>query len=130
MTEPTAVAVSRECRVPEVAVRDAARPRARERVPQCTLRRHVEGCGVQTSVFPEWMDLKTAQAYICVCERTLREWIHREVDPLPAVQSDKKIFIRRTRLDQWLESHPVQRGSGIDVEQLVNDVLGSLAGAA
>ena len=130
MREPTALAVSRDCRVPEVAVRGAARPRTSERVPQCPLRRHVEGCGVQMSVFPEWMDLKTAQTYICVSERTLREWIHREVAPLPAVQSDKKIFIRRTRLDQWLESDPVQRGSDMDVEQLVNDVLGSLTGAA
>ena len=125
MTEPTAVAVSRDCRVSE-----APMPRGRERVPQCTLRRHVEEWGVQAPVFPEWMDLRTAQSYICVSERTLREWIHREVDPLPAVQSDKKIFIRRTRLDQWLESHPVRRGSGIDVEELVNDVLGSLTEAA
>jgi hypothetical protein len=73
------------------------------------------------------MDLRTTQAYICVSERTLRERIHREDDPLPAVQDEKKIYIRRTRLGQWLESHPVRRGSGADVDQIVNDVLASLA---
>ena len=31
---------------------------------------------------PEWLDLKALQGYACVSERTLREWIHRVVDPL------------------------------------------------
>jgi len=33
---------------------------------------------------PEWMDLKALTQYACVSERTLREWLHRPIDPLPA----------------------------------------------
>jgi hypothetical protein len=33
---------------------------------------------------PEWLDLKALTGYACVSERTLREWIHRDSNPLPA----------------------------------------------
>ena len=36
---------------------------------------------------PEWLDLKALQEYACLSNRTLREWIHRCVDPLPAVRA-------------------------------------------
>lgn len=45
----------------------------------------------------EWLDLKSLQKYACVSERTLREWIHRPVDPLPAVRVGTKILIRVVR---------------------------------
>jgi hypothetical protein len=44
---------------------------------------------------PEWMDLKSLQRYACVSERTLREWIHRPTDPLPAARVGAKILVRR-----------------------------------
>ncbi len=53
----------------------------------------------------EWMDLKAVQRYACVSERTLREWIHRSENPLPAVQVGKKILVRRSELDHWLQMH-------------------------
>ena len=34
----------------------------------------------------EWLDLKALQLYACVSERTLREWIHRPFNPLPAAR--------------------------------------------
>jgi excisionase family DNA binding protein len=54
---------------------------------------------------PEWLDLKTLTAYACVSERTVREWIHRPTNPLPATQVGAKILIRRTSFDHWLENH-------------------------
>jgi len=44
----------------------------------------------------EWLDMKALEQYACVSERTLREWIHRAVDPLPAVRVGSKILVRRT----------------------------------
>ena len=33
---------------------------------------------------PEWMDLKALTQYACVSERTLRDWLHRPIDPTGA----------------------------------------------
>jgi hypothetical protein len=41
----------------------------------------------------EWLDLKALTRYAYVCERTLRDWMHRPVDPLPAVQVGSKILV-------------------------------------
>jgi hypothetical protein len=66
-----------------------------------------------------------------VSERLLREWIHRPVDPLPASQADnRKILIRRSKLDAWIEAHPYQPLNSIDVDQITNDIFDQLAKAA
>ena len=70
--------------------------------------------------FPEWMDLKALQKYACVSERTLRTWIHRSVNPLPAVRVGTKILIRRSVFDHWLEAHQVRT---VDVECIVNEII-------
>lgn len=71
-------------------------------------------------VQPEWMDLKTLQRYACVSERTLREWIHRPENPLPAVRVGTKILVRRSAFDQWLEGHKLE---SVDVGSIVDEVL-------
>jgi excisionase family DNA binding protein len=71
----------------------------------------------------EWLDLKALQAYACVSERTLREWIHRPVDPLPAVRVGTKILIRRSSFDAWLEAHQVRQ---IDVDIILDEMIASI----
>lgn len=66
------------------------------------------------------MDLKALQQYACVSERTLREWIHRPIDPLPAARVGTKILIRRSAFDVWLEKHQVRR---VDVSGIVDEML-------
>jgi Helix-turn-helix domain len=78
---------------------------------------------------PEWMDIKAIQLYACISDRTIREWIHRPHDPLPAVQIDKKILIRRSQFDRWLESHPVQLASVIEIDAIVEEVMKDMKGA-
>ena len=75
---------------------------------------------------PEWLDLKALRGYACVSERTVRDWIRRPVNPLPAVQVNSKILVRRSTFDQWLESHHVKVVDimGI-VDELVTGVLGT-----
>jgi hypothetical protein len=69
---------------------------------------------------PEWLDLKALQRYACVSERTIRSWIHRPVDPLPAARVGSKIFIRRSVFDRWLEAHAVKN---VDVGSIVDEIV-------
>ena len=75
----------------------------------------------------EWLDLRALQKYACVSERTLRSWIHRASDPLPASQVGTKIFVRRSAFDHWMESHEVKN---VDINGIVEDVLKDLTGRA
>ena len=74
----------------------------------------------------EWLDLRALQKYACVSERTLREWIHRPENPLPAVRVGTKILVRRSTFDQWLEHHRLRAiDVGCIVDELVKGVMGS-----
>jgi excisionase family DNA binding protein len=75
------------------------------------------------------MDLKAVTAYVAVSERTIREWINRPTNPLPAVQPDKKILVRRTLLDRWLESHQIEASGSVDIAAIVDEVCSSLSEA-
>jgi excisionase family DNA binding protein len=80
---------------------------------------------------PEWMDLKSVQKYVEASERTIRDWIHNPVNPLPAVQVQYgKILIKRSKLDSWLEQHPIQPINSLDVDAIADEVLNSLGEAA
>jgi len=74
----------------------------------------------------EWMDLKMLQQYACVSERTLREWIHRPVNPLPASRVGTKILVRRTVFDRWLESHRIEP---VDVSDVVDEIVTGVMGS-
>ena len=72
----------------------------------------------------EWLDLKALQQYACVSERTLREWIHRPLNPLPASRVGSKILVRRSAFDRWLEGHQVK---SVDVGDIVEEMLAGMA---
>lgn len=73
----------------------------------------------------EWLDLKALQDYACVSERTLRQWIHRATNPLPAVRVGNKILVRRSAFDAWLESHEVRH---LDVGCIVDEMVAGVTG--
>jgi excisionase family DNA binding protein len=74
----------------------------------------------------EWLDLKALQGHACVSERTLRGWIHRVVDPLPATRVGTKILVRRSTFDQWLENHRLKIFDvGCMVDELIAGVVGT-----
>ena len=77
----------------------------------------------------EWLDLRGLTMYAAVSERTIREWLHRSLNPLPAVRVGTKILIRRSTFDAWLERHPLIPASSIDVNETVNEILADMAGA-
>jgi len=74
----------------------------------------------------EWLGLRELTAYASVSERTLRSWLHRPVDPLPGVQVGGKILIRRSQFDAWLEQHRVRQTRPLDVDGIVDELVGEL----
>jgi excisionase family DNA binding protein len=71
----------------------------------------------------QWLDLRALRRYVCVSDRTLREWIHRPVDALPAVRVGTKILVRRSTLDAWLEAHKLEQ---IDVDIILDEMIASI----
>jgi len=74
----------------------------------------------------EWLDLRALTQYACVSERTVREWIHRPNNPLPAAQVGNKLLVRKSVFDEWLAAHTVAPSHGVDV--IVNDVMRRMRG--
>lgn len=77
-----------------------------------------------TQIDREWLSLRQLTEYAAVSERTLREWLHRTTDSLPAVRVDGKILVRRREFDTWLERHRMQPVGQIDVDGIVERLLG------
>jgi excisionase family DNA binding protein len=73
----------------------------------------------------EWLDLKELRRYACVSERTLRGWIHRSNNPLPAVRVGTKLLIRRSIFDRWLEAHELKP---LDVGCIVDEIVAGVKG--
>jgi hypothetical protein len=73
----------------------------------------------------EWLGLRDLTAYAAVSERTLRSWLHRAVNPLPAVQVAGKILVRRSQFDAWLEQHRIQAMAAVDVDGIVKELMGT-----
>jgi excisionase family DNA binding protein len=74
---------------------------------------------------PEWLDLKALRGHACVSERTLREWIHRSFDPLPAARVGAKILVRRSVFDRWMEAHQIKH---VDVGCIVDELVAGVSG--
>ena len=70
-----------------------------------------------------WLSLRELTEYASVSERTLREWLHRSTDALPAVRVDGKILVRKSEFDAWLERHRIQPDASIDVDAIVDGLL-------
>ena len=82
--------------------------------------------GKETRV--EWLDLRALTEYACVSERTIRGWMHLPEDPLPGVQVGKKILVRRSHFDEWLERHPLKSTNGLDVSAMVDQIVAEVSG--
>ena len=73
---------------------------------------------------PDWLDLNGILERVCVSENTVRSWIHRPENPLPAVMVDRKLLVRAVDLDRWLSSHRVVNGAGINA--IADEVIAGL----
>ncbi len=69
----------------------------------------------------EWLDVRALTQYASVSVRTIREWVHRPTNPLPAAQVGTKLLISRSAFDAWLAAHKI--GPSQTVTTIVNDVM-------
>lgn len=67
--------------------------------------------------------MKAITSYAAVSERTLREWIHRGENPLPAVRVGTKILISRRKFDAWLEQHRLKPFGSVDIQGIVDEMV-------
>jgi excisionase family DNA binding protein len=77
----------------------------------------------QSTIEREWLSLRQLTEYAAISVRTLREWLHRSTDPLPAVRVNGKVLVRKSQFDEWLERHRIRPDADIDVDSIVNDIL-------
>jgi excisionase family DNA binding protein len=82
-----------------------------------------------SAVGREWLDLRGLTMYAAVSKRTIREWLHRSLNPLPAVRVGTKILVRRSTFDAWLEKHPLIPADSINVNETVNEILADMVAA-
>jgi hypothetical protein len=75
----------------------------------------------------EWLDLKRLSQYACVCQNTLRNWIHSPNNPLPASQRGNKIYVRKRDFDVWMRNHAIQIKTGADLTRIVDGILSDVA---
>jgi excisionase family DNA binding protein len=76
-----------------------------------------------THIEREWFSLRELTEYAAVSDRSLRQWLHRSSDALPAVRVNGKILIRRSEFDAWLDRHRIQPGDEVDVDGIVSSLL-------
>jgi len=74
----------------------------------------------------EWMDLKGLTVYAAVSDRTLRDWLHRAVNPLPAVQVGGKVLVKRSAFDRWLEAQPLRPADTVSVQDVAEQIMSEL----
>ena len=73
------------------------------------------------AVETEWLDIRALTQYATISQRTIREWIHRVNNPLPAARVGNKLLIKRSAFDEWLAAHTVGPSQSVDV--IVKDVM-------
>ena len=76
----------------------------------------------------EWLDLSELTRYAAVSERTLREWIRRPENPLPASKVGGKILVSRSKFDAWLECHSIAGQGSVSIAAIVDDVMSGIGG--
>jgi len=69
----------------------------------------------------EWMGLARLTGYADVSVRTLGEWIRHPTNPLPAYQVGRKILIRRSDFDAYVERHPLK--SDLVLDEIIKDLV-------
>ena len=67
-----------------------------------------------------YYDLQTLAEYSSISVRSLRDYLSDPVNPLPSFCVKRKLLVRRSEFDRWIEGHRTVRTR---VDDLVNEVL-------
>lgn len=70
-----------------------------------------------------YLDLNSLSRYASLSVRSLRSYLSLSFDPLPSYRLTKKILVRKSEFDAWMNRRKRQVPT---VSQLVDDVLNGL----
>jgi hypothetical protein len=70
-----------------------------------------------------YFDLRRLSRYSSFSVRTLRDYIARSDDPIPSFRIGRKIIVKQSEFDSWMEKY---RGKSGNLNVLVADILGEL----
>jgi hypothetical protein len=70
--------------------------------------------------------MRALTEYACISERTIGSWLRLPVDPLPAVQVDRKILVSRRDFDLWLKRHPMKSSGSVNIGAMVDEIVGGI----
>lgn len=68
----------------------------------------------------KYFDIKRLSEYSSLSIRTLRDYLADETDPIPSYCIKRKIFIKRSEFDIWMEKHRVSTDK---ISRIVDEVL-------
>lgn len=68
----------------------------------------------------QYLDLKALAEYSSISVRALRGYIADADDPLPSFCIKRKILIKKSEFDRWMERHRTDTGK---VDRIVDEML-------
>jgi predicted DNA-binding transcriptional regulator AlpA len=71
-----------------------------------------------------YFDLRRLAQYSSFSVRTLRDYLTRTDDPIPCFRIGRKIIVKRSEFDAWIEKHRDRTGN---LNALVDDILGGFS---
>ena len=77
----------------------------------------------QQNIGDQYFDLKKLSDYSCLSVRTLRQYISSSEDPLPCFRLMRKLLVRKSEFDQWMQK---RRSSANKVSRIVDEVMSEL----
>ena len=72
------------------------------------------------SITPEYFDLKALAAYSSIPVRTIRDYLSDADNPIPCFALKRKIFVRKSEFDSWMQTHRHDSGK---LDAIVDEVL-------
>ena len=73
------------------------------------------------------LDLKSLSEYSCFSVSTLRNYLHDPDNPIPHYCVKRKILVRQSEFDQWLNQH---KADNSQLNSIVDEVVNELTSAS
>lgn len=68
----------------------------------------------------KYFDLKGLSEYASIPVRTIRDYLSDAENPIPCFALKRKIFVRKSEFDKWMECH---RTDTHELDKIVDEVL-------
>jgi len=71
-----------------------------------------------------YFDVKSLSRYSSLSIRTLRNYLSDPADPIPSYRVKRKLLIKKSDFDTWLENHRMKEGEvASQVDAIIRDLV-------